>query len=191
MSMPRYVDRLLEECGSRRFYARGERGEPHAPTNSDEVRIKEWTNGMCEAVAASWGVGEGVGEGEGDPADAHDGARAQGRGSPRPGRPPVAWDALWEYQPSQHHHDVKEWSLEELVRETRRYELPGGPSSLARAGPEHALMLKRAQEDEEEKIRLYRERMQERMRKRVQKPAGIKAKRNSAVWARELARKSD
>ena len=35
MNIPRYVDQLLAECGSRRFYARGEAGEPHSPTGSE------------------------------------------------------------------------------------------------------------------------------------------------------------
>ena len=34
MSVPRHLDALLSRCGSRRFFARGELGEPHAPTSA-------------------------------------------------------------------------------------------------------------------------------------------------------------
>ena len=86
MSMPRYVDRLLEECGSRRFYARGERGEPHAPTNASEVKIKDWTAGMCEAMAMAMATATEMAP----------------SGRVLRGTPPVTWDALWEHQPSKH-----------------------------------------------------------------------------------------
>ena len=40
------MDMLLEKCGSRRFYERGEFGEPHAPTGADACDPKEWSKGI-------------------------------------------------------------------------------------------------------------------------------------------------
>merc|ERR1719265_2926072 len=51
MNMPRYVDRLLEKCGSRRFYARGETGEPHADVGTKSCKCLEWTPAMWTAAA--------------------------------------------------------------------------------------------------------------------------------------------
>ena len=86
MNVPRVLDSLLERCGSRRFYARGECGEPHAPTGQSEVQVEDWVPGMWGALA------------EAQPAD-----------------PPVAWDALWAKEPSPHHQEMAIWSLREMV----------------------------------------------------------------------------
>lgn len=90
MNMPRYMDLLLERCGSRRFYARGETGEPHAPMDTAKCTCDEWTPKMWDAAAAA--VKEG------------------------PGAAPVPWDALWAKQASEHHHDVTEWDLAKLEK---------------------------------------------------------------------------
>lgn len=101
MNVPRYMDALLERCGSRRFYARGEWGEPHAPARSSECFIEDWAPGMWRALASA--------------------ERAQ---------PPVAWDALWEYEPSPRHQEMVQWSLRELV--AKQGGLDGPPSVLAK-----------------------------------------------------------
>merc|ERR1712129_205047 len=41
MNMPRYLDKLLEKCGSRRFFARGETGEPNAALDTGKCEIGE------------------------------------------------------------------------------------------------------------------------------------------------------
>ena len=51
MNVPRVLDALLERCGSRRFYARGESGEPHAPTGESAVQVEDWVPGMWGALA--------------------------------------------------------------------------------------------------------------------------------------------
>lgn len=140
MSMPRYVDRLLEECGSERFYARGERGEPHGPTGADGCDVEEWTAGAWEAMLESARAGEA-------------------------GAPPVSWNALWEHRASGVHHNMTEWGLRDLVRQTRRYALPGGPSSFAVVGSEHGEMMDDAKAEAEEEIRLYREQVLARRKK--------------------------
>jgi len=94
MSMPRYVDQLLEEAGSRRFYARGEANEPHilnwpsnhpaskmrVDTSTPAVSVEDWSLPMWSALAAA---AEGLEE------------------------PPVAWDALWAKEASHKHHEVR------------------------------------------------------------------------------------
>lgn len=87
MNMPRYLDQLLETAGSRRFFARGESGEPHAACGADACEPDEWTPRMWDAL------------------------RVADRRAP-----PVPWDDLWKYQPSRYHHDVVEWTLRDLVR---------------------------------------------------------------------------
>merc|ERR1711879_295954 len=51
MSMPRYVDELLEKCGSRRFFARGEAGKPFAPLACTNLTVKDWASAMWAAAA--------------------------------------------------------------------------------------------------------------------------------------------
>merc|ERR1712187_785197 len=83
MNMPRYMGLLLEKCDSKRFFARGETGEPHAPLDTEKCRCKDWTSMMWQAPKA-------------------------------PPAEPVAWDALWAKQSSEHHHKVTEWTLAKL-----------------------------------------------------------------------------
>ena len=89
MNVPRYIDKLLEVAGSRRFYARGEFGEPHAQTGADRCEPDEWAAGMWQALVDS---------------DAS--------------QPQVPWDAQWQYLPSPHHHKLTEWDLRTLVKKS-------------------------------------------------------------------------
>jgi len=91
MNMPRYMDMLLEKCGSRRFYARGETGEPHAPLDTDKCRCLEWAPAMWKAVA----------DAAKDPTAAA-----------------VPWDALWAKQSSEHHHKVTQFDLTKLEKKS-------------------------------------------------------------------------
>jgi len=93
MNMPRYMDLLLERCGSRRFYARGETGEPHASLGTEKCECKAWAPAM-------WGVltSDIVAEADG----------ALGAAVP--------WDALWAVHPSEHHQKVTEWDLLKLEK---------------------------------------------------------------------------
>merc|ERR1740139_834584 len=50
MNVPRYMDKLLEKCGSRRFFARGETGEPFAPLDSKACKCQAWTPAMWAAM---------------------------------------------------------------------------------------------------------------------------------------------
>jgi len=86
MNMPRYMDLLLEKAGSRRFFARGEKGEPHAPTKTKKCQLNKWTEAMWKAMEAA--------------------SKAE--------LEPVKWDALWEKDASEAHHKVTEWNLETL-----------------------------------------------------------------------------
>ena len=85
MGWPRRLDALLAACGSRRFFARGEAGEPHAPTAADACACGAWAPAMWAAARAA-----------------------------RAADPPVAWDALWADAPSPHHHDMPSWGLDDL-----------------------------------------------------------------------------
>merc|ERR1712039_457096 len=72
------------------FFARGETGEPHAPLDTDKCRCGEWSPAMWKAAA------EALKEG--------------------PQAKPVAWDALWAKQASEHHHKVTQWDLKKLEK---------------------------------------------------------------------------
>lgn len=85
MNAPRYLDQLLETCGSRRFCVRGEANEPCAPLHTTKCRIREWSSHMWEAMGA---------------AELRDA--------------PVPWDALWAEQASPFHHHVCPWTLTDL-----------------------------------------------------------------------------
>jgi len=85
MNMPRYMDKLLEKCGSKRFFARGETGEPHAPLDTEKCTCPAWAPAMWKAAEAALK----------EPAS-------------------VPWDALWAKHPSEHHSDVTEWTLQKL-----------------------------------------------------------------------------
>lgn len=131
MSMPRYVDRLLEEAGSRRFYARGENTEPHTlkwPSNHPGADVDMSTSAVtCEDwVLPMWTTLAAAAEGLEDP--------------------PVPWDALWEKQSSTKHHEVTEW--DELALVTRCGDLEGEASTFAKRPPMRAPPLKSAKEAE-------------------------------------------
>ena len=100
MNMPRYIDLLLEKCGSRRFFARGETGEPHGPVDVSSLKIKDWVPNMWSAAAQAIQAG--------------------------PSAPPVPWDALWEKEAGENHHDVTEFDLQHL--EAKLGALKGPPS---------------------------------------------------------------
>lgn len=102
MNMPRYMDKLLEKAGSRRFYARGETGEPNAMMDTDACRCKDWAPAMWDAAAKSAG----------------------------PKAPAVTWEALWDKKASDHHQDVTEWKESRLVKKLGP--LKGGPSMFAK-----------------------------------------------------------
>merc|ERR1711904_319620 len=53
MNMPRYMDKLLEKCGSNRFFARGETGEPHAPLDTHKCKCVEWAPVMWKSAEAA------------------------------------------------------------------------------------------------------------------------------------------
>jgi len=91
MNVPRYIDRLLEQCGSRRFYARGERGEPHAALGTESCGVQKWAPAMWGALAQVMAT---EAEGNSDTV--------------------VPWDALWAKKESEFHQNVKEWPLEKL-----------------------------------------------------------------------------
>ena len=50
MNMPRYIDLLLEKAGSKRFFARGENGEPFADLDTDMVSCKDWAQLMWKTA---------------------------------------------------------------------------------------------------------------------------------------------
>jgi sulfite reductase alpha subunit-like flavoprotein len=97
MNMPRYMDQLLEACGSRRFYQRGEFGEPHAALNTDKCDPTEWSSGMYKALADTL---------------AADGAGTSWSATP--------WDALWEKKPSPLHNNVTQWDAEQLGEKIKK-----------------------------------------------------------------------
>ena len=133
MSVPRYVDALLSECGSRRFFARGETGEPHAPTGTAECQIDQWAPAMWEAMRSA-------------------------EAAATAGTPAVAWDALWSpLVRSPHHEEIVEFELEAIVQ--RYGALQHGVSKLAR--PER-LPLYQGLLDEFERKRLETEEFRQR-----------------------------
>jgi sulfite reductase alpha subunit-like flavoprotein len=93
MNMPRYMDMLLEKAGSRRFYARGETGEPCAPLDTAQCRCEAWAPAMWTAAAEAVKAG--------------------------PSATPVAFDALWAKEKSHHHHKVTEWKMAALEKKMK------------------------------------------------------------------------
>eukprot|EP00943_MAST-04B_sp_MAST-4B-sp1_P009204 g9204.t1 len=87
MNVPRMVDELLERAGSRRFYPRGETGEPHNLVGTNMVSAASWGPGMWEAMKS---------------ANAEDA--------------PVAWDAHWEGAKPNHHAKTTDWELRKLAK---------------------------------------------------------------------------
>jgi len=100
MNMPRYLDKLLEKCGSRRFFARGETGEPNAALDTGKCEIGAWVSAMWSAAAQAIKDGASV--------------------------PAVPWDALWEKEAGENHHDITEFDIKKL--EAKLGELKGQPS---------------------------------------------------------------
>lgn len=110
MNMPRYMDKLLEACGSRRFYNRGEFGEPNAALNTEECDPKEWASGMYKALA--------------------DTLKADASGTPWSA---IAWEALWEKKASEVHHNVTQWDINELGEQIKKdKQEPPKPSIFAK-----------------------------------------------------------
>jgi len=93
MNMPRYIDILLEKAGSKRFFARGETGEPNAPLDSESCDCNTWAPAMWDSLAKMVA------------------AEAEGKESPA-----VAWDALWEKERSEHHEKCTQFSLADLEK---------------------------------------------------------------------------
>lgn len=88
MNMPRYMDLLLEKCGSRRFYARGETGEPNAQLDTKACRCTDWAPAMWQAAGKAAKETVEV----------------------------VPWDGLWAKQKSEHHQKVTEWTIGKLEK---------------------------------------------------------------------------
>lgn len=140
MNVPRYMDALLERTGSRRFYARGECGEPHAPSRVSDCQVVDWTPGMWSALLS----------------DA------------APEEAPVAWDALWEYEPSPRHQDMTQWGLRELV--SRYGNIDGPPSKLAKPGEGYWSMVKEVQAELDERAARLEARRRRREEERLGQP---------------------
>ncbi len=87
MNVPRMIDELLERAGSRRFYPRGETGEPHALVGTNMINAAGWGPGMWEAMKTA----------------SVDDA-------------PVAWDAHWEGAEPNHHKLTTDWELKKLAK---------------------------------------------------------------------------
>jgi len=85
MNVPRMLDLLLEKAGARRFYGRGETGEPFTPLKEEMIEAAPWAAGMWEAMVS---------------ANASD--------------PSVAWDACWEGSKPAHHDKYTDWDLAKL-----------------------------------------------------------------------------
>jgi len=106
MNMPRYMDILLEKCGSRRFYARGEFGEPNAALNTDKCECAAWSEGMWLALTDTIAA-------DGD----------------QQSWPIAEWASLWAQKPSLVHHNVTEWGEKELEKAFKKAELVLPPPS--------------------------------------------------------------
>lgn len=87
MNVPRMIDLLLERAGSRRFYARGETGEPHAPSGSEMINANDWAPGMWKSMF-----------------EASDDTTV------------VSWDAHWNNSGPNHHDKVTDWDLDKLSK---------------------------------------------------------------------------
>jgi hypothetical protein len=145
MNMPRYMDLLLERCGSRRIYARGEANEPHAPTCADKCELEPWAIGMWqEAMRMSR-------------------ASSDSQGAVGDGSAAVPWNALWDYQGSRLHHDVTEWSLKEVVQYGG--ELRGLPSMFARPCEKYANALAEVRRERQERDERRRAALEEARKK--------------------------
>lgn len=109
MNMPRYMDLLLEKCGAKRFYARGEFGEPHAALGTEKCECKDWAEGVWKALADTLVDGE------------------ETRWSP------ISWRALWDKKASEIHDEVTEWDMKQLEKQLAKAEMkPPTPSTFAK-----------------------------------------------------------
>jgi len=88
MNVPRMIDQLLEKSGSRRFFARGETGEPHPSIPDDECSSEVWIPKMLEVLGSA----------------------------PKLSDPAVPWDGLWEGSKPQHHTKTTDWELKKLAK---------------------------------------------------------------------------
>ena len=90
MNVPRMIDNLLEKAGSRRFFARGETGEPHiAVPGKGEIGSDDWIPKMLECLATC----------------------------PNKDDAPVEWDALWTPEAGPQHHTLTtDWDLKKLEK---------------------------------------------------------------------------
>jgi len=87
MNVPRMVDILLERAGSRRFFGRGETGEPFTSLNEEMIEAAVWAPAVWEAMLSA------------DKA-----------------APSVAWDICWEGSKPNHHAKVTDWDLATLEK---------------------------------------------------------------------------
>merc|ERR1711998_748769 len=85
MNVPRMVDLLLEKAGARRFYGRGEAGEPYTPLDEEMIEAAPWAVGMWKAM-----------------------------GDAKATDPSVAWDACWKGTEPSHHAKYTDWDLAKL-----------------------------------------------------------------------------
>jgi hypothetical protein len=107
MNMPRYMDLLLEKCGSKRFYPRGEFGDEIDDKFSDPAL---WAEGMWNALTDTI-----VADGDGQEWKA------------------IAWDALWANKPSPVHQNITEWDVPALEQAMQKAEVaPPEPSVFAK-----------------------------------------------------------
>jgi sulfite reductase alpha subunit-like flavoprotein len=89
MNVPRMIDQLLEKAGSRRFFARGETGEPHpsCPEES-EMSSEDWIPKMLECLAMNPSLNDEA----------------------------VPWNDLWKGSKPQHHDKTTDWPLKKLEK---------------------------------------------------------------------------
>ena len=88
MNVPRVLDILLEKAGSRRFFVRGETGEPCTPIKVEEgVEVADWAPPMWEAMKAA-----------------------------DKSAPSVEWAALWQGTKPAHHDKISDWDLDKIEK---------------------------------------------------------------------------
>merc|ERR1712238_409639 len=88
MNCPRVLDKLLEQAGSRRFCARGEKGEPFADLDMEYCNVEEWAPHMWKSCKEATDVSA----------------------------PSVPWDACWAKQKSTYHQKLAIWDTEKLSK---------------------------------------------------------------------------
>merc|ERR1711935_526524 len=105
MNMPRYMDALLERCGSKRVLPRGEFNEPNTALKVTAPDAPIWAPHMWSAMKRAI-------EGE---------ALA-----------PVSWDALWAETPSPVNQGMVEWTLIQMSKKAKRDKPTAAPSMFAK-----------------------------------------------------------